>query len=174
VTTASVAERQAPEYYDREDCPACLAGNLSWLLAKAHHALATELSVAFTPLGITPRGHAVLSAAATGPHSQKALADMVGLDKTTMVAAIDELERGGLARRVLAPNDRRAHVIEVTAEGRRMILTANQIVARVQADVLEELGGDRGDELLVTLFRLVSARRAEPASCRSVRRDSPM
>jgi len=158
---------------DAEDCPPCLQGSLSWLLTKAQYALAGELAVAFAPLGTTPRGHAVLSAAASGTYTQKALADLVGLDKTTMVATIDELERCGLARRVPAPTDRRAHVIEVTAAGEQMIAAANEIVALVQADVLESLGESGGAELLQKLGRLVSARLGQPAPCGSVRRREP-
>jgi DNA-binding MarR family transcriptional regulator len=155
------------------DCPECLAGNLSWLLTQAHYALASELGAAFEPLGITPRGHSVLGAAASDAHTQKQLAELVGLDKTTMVATLDELEGAGLARRVPSRTDRRAHVIEVTPEGRRKITAANKIVARVQADVLASLGGGDGDALLSSLARLVRDRLAEPAACKSVRRREP-
>src|SRR5579883_2227090 len=97
-----------------EDCPECLLGNLNWLLAQAHYALASELAAALSPLGVSPRGHAVLGAAVSGAHTQKQLAELVGLDKTTMVATLDELEAAGLARRVPSATDRRAHVVEVT------------------------------------------------------------
>ncbi len=157
----------------RADCPDCLAGNLHWLLTQAHYALATELAAAFAPLGLTPRGHAVLSAARTAALTQKQLADLVGLDKTTMVAALDELERAGFARRVVSPTDRRAHVIEVTPEGAKKITAANRVAKRVQAGVLASLGDDAGEELLATLGRLVRDRLAEPAACTGVRRREP-
>jgi DNA-binding MarR family transcriptional regulator len=156
-----------------EDCPECLLGNLNWLLTQAHYALASELAGAFEPLGITPRGHAVLGAATTGSHTQKQLAELVGLDKTTMVATLDELEAVGLARRVPSVTDRRAHVIEVTAEGRRKIAAANKIVARVQNDVLAALGPEDGGALMDTLGRLVQERLAELAPCKSIRRREP-
>lgn len=148
-------------------------GNFGWLLAQAHYALASELSAAFEPLGVSPRGHSVLAAAMTGPHTQKQLAGLVGLDKTTMVAVLDELEQGGLARRVASATDRRAHVIEVTPEGRRKVAAANKLVARVQTDVLASLGDREGDALLAGLGRLVRERLAEPTACASVRRREP-
>src|ERR1700682_5535271 len=89
-----------------EECPDCLMGNLNWLLTQAHYALASELANALEPLGITPRDHSVLGAALSGKHTQKQLADLVGLDKTTMVVTLDELEAAGLARRGAAPTDR--------------------------------------------------------------------
>jgi MarR family transcriptional regulator, transcriptional regulator for hemolysin len=168
-----IAERPAREAGLREECPECLMGNLNWLLAQAHYALATELAAAFEPLGITPRGHSVLAGALTGAHTQKALADLIGLDKTTMVATIDELERAGLARRVQSLSDRRAHVIEVTVAGKRKLAAANKVAARVQADVLSTLGSADGDALLETLGRLVADRLAEPAACKSFRRREP-
>jgi MarR family transcriptional regulator for hemolysin len=156
-----------------EDCPDCLMGNLNWLLTQAHYALASELGVAFGPLGITPRGHSVLAAATTGSQTQKQLAELVGLDKTTMVATLDELEAAGLARRIPSTTDRRAHVVEVTAEGRTKIKAANKIVAKVQADVLASLGDQIGSEFMDALGALVRDRLAEPAACKSVRRREP-
>jgi MarR family transcriptional regulator for hemolysin len=158
---------------DDEGCPECLMGNLNWLLTQAHYALASELAAAFEPLGISPRGHAVLGAAMTGVHTQKQLAGLVGLDKTTMVATLDELEAAGLARRVPSATDRRAHVVEVTPEGRKKVTAAGKIAQRVQADVLASLGDQIGTEFLDALSKLVQDRLAEPAACKSIRRREP-
>jgi MarR family transcriptional regulator, transcriptional regulator for hemolysin len=158
---------------ETEECPQCLLGNLNWLLAQAHYALASELGTAFEPLGITPRGHSVLGAAMTGGYTQKELAELVGLDKTTMVVTLDDLEASGLAKRVPSSSDRRARVIEVTKTGRAKVTAANRIVARVQADVLASLGAAEGDALLATLGQLVRARLSEPAACKGVRRREP-
>ena len=155
-----------------EDCPECLMGNLTWLLTQAHYALATELGAAFEPLGITPRGHSVLSAAMSGTHTQKALAGLVGLDKTTMVAALDELEAAGLAARVPSTTDRRAYLVEVTPLGRKKVAAANKVVKRVQADVLASLSDD-GEAFLGSLAKLVSDRLSEPAACSGIRRRDP-
>jgi DNA-binding MarR family transcriptional regulator len=163
----------APELLDSDDCPECLLGNLNWLLAQAHYALASELATAFEPLGITPRGHSVLAAAMTGAHTQKELAELVGLDKTTMVVTLDELEDSGLARRVPSPTDRRARVIEVTKAGRAKVSTANEIVTRVQTNVLASLEPPESDALLRALTQLVRARLAEPVACKGVRRREP-
>src|SRR3954470_391123 len=86
----------------------CFTGNLAWLLYKAHWALAAELTAALAPLGVSARGYHVLRGALGGEHTQTELAEMVGLDKTTMVVAVDELERAGLAERRPSPHDRRA------------------------------------------------------------------
>jgi DNA-binding MarR family transcriptional regulator len=162
--------RERPE---SGECPECLLGNLTWLLTQAHYALARELAAAFEPLGVTPRGHSVLAAAMTGARTQKELAELVGLDKTTMVVTLDELEAAALAKRVPSPTDRRARVIEVTQAGRARVSSANEIVSRVQADVLASLGSEESDALLRTLGQLVRGRLAEPAACKGVRRREP-
>src|ERR1700737_1291018 len=115
--------------------PQCLLGSLGWLLAQAHYALASELAAAFEALGLSPRGHSVLAAAMSGVHTQTELADLVGLDKTTMVVTLDELEASELARRVPSLTARRARVVEVTAAGRRKAAEATELAKRVQADV---------------------------------------
>src|SRR5437588_12702311 len=104
----------------------CFSGNLAWLLYKAHWALASELTAGLAPLGVSARGYHVLRAALSGAHTQTELAEMVGLDQTTMVVTVDELERPGLAERRLAPHDRRARIVVVTAAGRRKVAGAEK------------------------------------------------
>jgi MarR family transcriptional regulator, transcriptional regulator for hemolysin len=143
----------------------CFEGNLGWLLYRAHWALAGEMTAALAPLGLSGRGYHVLRAALSGEHTQKELADMVGLDKTTMVVTIDELERDGLAERRPSPTDRRARVIAVTKAGRRKVAEADAIKERVQADVLQALPARQRKALLDALAELVQGRLAEAADC---------
>src|SRR5918911_1714482 len=112
---------QATPASEAPSAPQPLCDNLCWLLSRASWALTTELTAALEGLGVSPRAHSVLAAAATGAHTQTELARMVGLDKTTMVVTLDELEAAGLAERRPSPTDRRARVIPVTEAGRRKI-----------------------------------------------------
>ena len=156
------------------DDPRCFAGNLAWLLYRAHWALAAELTAAFEPLGVSARGYHVLQAALSGRHTQTELAEIVGLDKTTMVVALDELERDGLAERHACPEDRRARIIVVTEAGRRKVAEAEQVKERVQAEVLGELSAREGTALMDALGKLVEGRLAEPAECTTpIRRRTP-
>jgi MarR family transcriptional regulator, transcriptional regulator for hemolysin len=97
----------------------------------------------------------VLRAALSGEHTQTELAEIVGLDKTTMVVTVDELERTGLAERRLSPDDRRARIISVTASGKRKLAEAEKVKERVQADVLGELSAREGAALMDALAKLV-------------------
>jgi DNA-binding MarR family transcriptional regulator len=152
----------------------CFAGNLAWLLYRAHWALAAELTAAFEPLGVSARGYHVLQAALSGEHTQTELAAMVGLDKTTMVVTVDELERAGLAERRLSPSDRRARIVSVTAAGKRKVAEAEKVKERVQAEVLGELSAREGEALMDALSKLVEGRLAEQVECASpLRRRAP-
>ena len=144
-----------------QSSPGELTGNLGWLLAQASHALSTEMTAAFEAGGATPRGHCVLSTARTGEFTQKELADMVGLDKTTMVVTVDALEAAGLAERVPSPHDRRARVISVTPAGESVVAEGEKVVQRIQDQVLltlpveerEALDGRTGQAGLRAAFR---------------------
>ena len=142
-----------------------LAGNLSWLLAQASHVMVTEMTRAFEDMGVSPRGHCVLSTALHGEFTQKELADIVGLDKTTMVVTVDELERAGLAERRPSAADRRARIIAVTAAGKGVVKRGEKVVSEIQEDVLASLPADERKAFIGTLERLVSGRLSEPAKC---------
>lgn len=148
--------------------------DLCWLLSRASHALTTELTAALEGLGISPRAHRVLSAAMTGEYTQIEVARMVGLDKTTMVVTLDELQAAGLAERRPSPADRRVRVITVTDAGERKVREAESVAERVREDVLGVLPVEDRRAFVEALRRLVDERLGEPARCaHSVRRREP-
>lgn len=150
-----------------------LAGNLSWLLAQASHVMVTEMTRAFEDMGVSPRGHCVLSTALHGEFTQKELADIVGLDKTTMVVTVDELERAGFAERRPSATDRRARIIAVTKAGKGAVKRGEKLVSAIQENVLSSLPSAEREAFIETLERLVAGRLAEPAKCqRAPRRRS--
>ena len=151
-----------------------LNSNLCWLLSRASYTLTTEITAALEDLGISPRAHAVLIAALSGNHTQTELARMAGLDKTTMVVTLDELEATGLAERRPSSRDRRARVIAVTEAGKRKVAEAEDITDRIRADVLSALPDGEREAFMDALTRLVGGRLAEPVECaRPVRRRAP-
>jgi DNA-binding MarR family transcriptional regulator len=148
--------------------------NLCWLLSRASYILTTEMTAALEELGVSPRAHCVLSSAMRGDHTQTELARMVGLDKTTMVVTLDELESAGLAERRPSAADRRARVIAVTKAGERTVREAEEIADRIREDVLGVLAPEDREVFLDSLTRLVSGRLSEPVACaQPVRRRAP-
>ena len=155
----------APHAVEPAQAPAPLASDLCWLLSRASHGLMTESTAALEDLGISPRDHAVLTAAMTGECTQTEIARMVGLDKTTMVVTVDELEAAGLAERRPSTTDRRARVIVVTDEGERMVREADKVLDRVRGDVLSVLAPEERQVFLTALGTLACGRLAEPVAC---------
>jgi DNA-binding MarR family transcriptional regulator len=123
------------------------------------------MTAALEEVGIPPRHHQVLVAALGGEYTQIELARTVGLDKTTMVVTVDELEQQGLAKRVPSKTDRRARVIHVTKKGEQRVLQANDVAARVNEEVLATLDAREREVFLGALGKLAGDALAEPVAC---------
>ena len=142
--------------------PERVAPDLSFMLAHASHVLATRMAAAFAEIGITPREYCVLNHAVSGELTQIELARLSDLDKTTMVVTLDELEEAGYAERRPSRADRRARVVLVTEEGRRLVTAGHQIADRVHQEVLAELAPASRRVFMDSLTHLVSGLLAEP------------
>jgi MarR family transcriptional regulator, transcriptional regulator for hemolysin len=146
--------------------PEALAQDLCWLLARASALLNLEAGAALEELGITPRQHSVLVTALSGEHTQTDLARIVGLDKTTLMVTLDELERVGLAERRPLPKDRRARLVAVTDAGRDVLDRAESALNRSREGVLALLPDDERACFLQGLARLACAHEGDlPACC---------
>ena len=148
--------------------------NLGWLLATVSHAFTSELTAALEELSVTPRAYCVLATAMQGEYTQTALAQAIGLDKTTMVVTIDALEKAGLVERRMSGQDRRARVIDVTEAGRAKVGEGERIVAAIQEDVLSSLSPGLRDAFVAALRELTCGRLSTVAECsQPVRRRAP-
>ena len=81
------------------------------------------------------------------PMTQKALGDMLRIDRTTMVTLIDDLERKGYVIRHRHPRDRRAFLIEPTDEGRAAKVAAVRILDAQKRRFLAPLTPDQQEQL---------------------------
>ena len=91
-------------------------GRLYPLLKHAQLQLTELIGPALAPYGIDGRELAVLNAIADDASpSQQEVARGLGIDRTTMVAMVDALERKGLVKRNPHPADRRKNTVELTA-----------------------------------------------------------
>lgn len=161
-----MASRSEPEPSPAElgAAPSTLESNLCWLLSQASYSLTTRLTDGLAQIGFSPREHLVLTTAAAGSYTQTDLARMVGLDKTTMVVTLDQLEAAGLAERRPSPTDRRVRVITVTDGGRRKLREADEIMERIRMETLSVLPERQRATFLDALTVLVKVRHgAQPA-----------
>jgi len=84
--------------------------------------------------------------------SQQALGEALHLDANNLVLLLNELEAAGLVARRRDPSDRRRHLVDVTAAGRRAQARAERALEAVEDDVLAALSsGERAT--LRTLLR---------------------
>jgi DNA-binding MarR family transcriptional regulator len=136
--------------------------DLMFLFNQAGHALNATLSDALAEVGVTPRDQCVLSKAMAGEHTQGQLAELAGLDKTTMVVTLDNLEKAGLAERRPSATDRRVRIVGLTEAGRRTAIESQAIVDRVVADTLAAVAPDQREAFLDALTKLVDGPLATP------------
>jgi DNA-binding MarR family transcriptional regulator len=126
------------------------------LLKHAQLRLTELLGPALAPYGIDGRELAVLNAlAGQAPLSQQETAGRLGIDRTTMVALVDSLERKGLVERHPHPGDRRRNVVELTATGEDTRRRATRASQDAERRFLAALGQDDAQRLLEALRTLI-------------------
>jgi DNA-binding MarR family transcriptional regulator len=126
------------------------AGQLFFRLWRASH---VQTAAALQSIGLTPALFAVLNYLRAHEGAiQQQIGSAMGIDPSTMVSLVDELERAGLAERRPHPQDRRAREVLITPKGRRILKRARELAEEVEGDVLQGLSpGERRQ--LVTLLR---------------------
>ena len=139
--------------------------DLMMLLHRTSHALETELTARLAEIGLTPRARCVLSVALDAERTQTEIADVVDIDKTTMVVTMDALESAGYAERRPSPTDRRARVVVVTDSGREIVAKADDVYEEVVGSVLGSLPDDERAGLVNGLTRLVEGRLGTVVPC---------
>ncbi len=107
--------------------------------------------------GLTMWGYVALNHLARGPaETQLALAVAIGHDKTRLIAVLDALEADGLITREPDPNDRRARLVRITAEGVRRHGAAVADIRAMEEELLSGLAAEERATLLAVLPRLAS------------------
>ena len=88
------------------------------------------------------------------PMTQKRLADALRIDRTTMVALLDDLEDKGYVARQRHPRDRRAFLVQPTESGRAAKDAAVRILDEQQRRFLAPLTPAESAQLSALLKRL--------------------
>jgi DNA-binding MarR family transcriptional regulator len=88
------------------------------------------------------------------PMTQKALGDALRIDRTTMVALLDDLEDKGYVVRQRHPRDRRAFLVQPTDSGRAAKIRAVRILDEQQRRFLAPLNAAERTQLAALLERL--------------------
>jgi DNA-binding MarR family transcriptional regulator len=98
------------------------------------------LANAFAAHGVRGYDFRVLAALDQfGPSSQADLGRYTGIDRSDVVATVNALVAGGLARRAPDPVDARRNVVTITPSGTRMLARLDVAVDEVQEALLAPL-----------------------------------
>ena len=136
------------------------AGQLLFRLWRANHTRAAEV---LGSVGLTTALFALLNVVnAREGAIQQELGSTLGIDRSTMVSLIDDLESAGLARRRPSATDRRAREIAITPKGRRILKEARELLSQAEEDVLGGLTGEERRELMALLRRALDSAPAQP------------
>ncbi|HZM42502.1 MAG TPA: MarR family transcriptional regulator, partial [Acidimicrobiales bacterium] len=128
----------------------------SWLLNQA--AIPANRLVAEGLAALDGRRHHYVLLAALdegGPASQADLSRRTTIDRSDMVAAVNELAERGLVVRSPDSTDRRRNVVSLTAAGRRHLQKLDRILDQAQDELLAPLSPADRRELVDLLTRVV-------------------
>jgi DNA-binding MarR family transcriptional regulator len=125
---------------------------LLYRAAEESHALANQM---LAEIALTARQAGILTMVTElEPMTQKALGDALRIDRTTMVALLDDLEDKGYVARQRHPRDRRAFLVHPTDLGRTAKVAAVRILDEQQRRFLAPLSPAECAQLAVLLRRL--------------------
>ena len=122
---------------------------------RAARALARRFDQAFQSLGITNGQFSLLmSLNRPAPPRMSDVASLLAMDRTTLTAALKPLERRGLVGIVTDPHDRRGRLLQLTVEGRKLLVRALPIWTRTHHEVEQALPAGDADRLRENLLAL--------------------
>jgi DNA-binding MarR family transcriptional regulator len=135
-------------------------GQLFFRLWRAAHVRATDV---LGSVGLTPALFALLNVIAAREGAiQQELGSALGIDRSTMVSLIDQLESAGLAKRRPSATDRRAREIAITPTGRRLLQRSRRMISETEDELLAGLTAEERSQLERMLRRALASAPAQP------------
>ena len=133
--------------------PAALTRRTVRLLSLAHHAVSHRFAQRLKAVGLTPPLYGTLRTLdASGPTSQQAIAEQLGLSGTAILQTVDRLEADRLVKRHRNPNDRRSYALELTPQGRNTLRHVTATLDALNAELDNTLGGPAQQQQLQRLL----------------------
>jgi DNA-binding MarR family transcriptional regulator len=110
------------------------------------------------PLDLHPRHFGMLSQLAVNEgQSQQALSRALGVQRSAVVALVDDLEHRGLAERRRDPVDRRAYSLYLTPQGRELLAELERVAEEDEAELLSSLDASERSQLILLLRRVAES-----------------
>jgi len=135
--------------------PENLSARTSYLLGRAASRVQAMGERDLEPLGITPREYSVLAVLAErSPLSQTRVAEILGLDRTTILKLGASLEGKRLVVRERDANDARAYAVALTPAGDQLRAEAFELLLACEAQFLTPLDRKEREQLHDLLARV--------------------
>jgi MarR family transcriptional regulator, lower aerobic nicotinate degradation pathway regulator len=132
-----------------------VAGRATWLLSRANARAQGLLADAFAAEGVRGYHFRLLAALDQyGPASQADLGRHTGIDRSDVVATLNDLVERRLAERAPDPTDRRRNVVTLTARGATTLDRLDAVLDGVQDAVLAPLTATERKTLVRLLAKL--------------------
>jgi len=139
-----------------EQMPSRLMTKQSWLLSQTSVHAHRLLSQALAATGSSGYHYRLLAALEEfGPASQAALGRRTSIDRSDVVAALNDLAERGLVKRSPDPADRRRNVITITPAGTEQLRLLDGVLAGVQDQLLAPLSATERTQLTRLLTRVL-------------------
>lgn len=123
-----------------------LVGQVFYLLRRRGDAAVSDLDLRVRDFSST------YAVGRLGPCPQQQLARYLALSEPATALIMDEMVEKGLVVRGQDPDDRRRYALELTELGRRRLADLTDAVERLQAEVVQTLGGPANEAELHTLL----------------------
>ncbi|MEV0380557.1 MarR family transcriptional regulator [Nonomuraea sp. NPDC050643] len=140
-----------------EETPARLTARPSWLLTQVAvhaHRLASD---SFGEVGARGYHYRILAALDEfGVASQAEIGRRCSMDRSDVVAAINELAAQGFVERTPDPGDRRRNMVSLTKAGDQQLRRMDRALDKVQDDLLGPLPAEDRQTLTRLLTRLLT------------------
>jgi DNA-binding MarR family transcriptional regulator len=128
---------------------------LGYHLRRAQIAAFHNFKRALAEYDITPGRFGVLQViAANSGLSQSELGALLGIERSTVVAVIDRLEKRGFVRRLPAANDRRSYALKLSESGAAILAELERRVLAHERDIARNLTAQERATLIALLGRL--------------------
>lgn len=134
-----------------------VSGIIGYRLRRAQVGVFQQFMARFAEFGLTPAEYSVLTLIGANPGSkQTQIGEALGIKRANFVTLINALEARGLTERRQPTGDRRANALFLTEAGEVLVAKANAVQAQFEAEMVEQLGGQKArDQLVALLDRLV-------------------
>ena len=129
---------------------------MTFVINKVAERVDRRIEAVVAPFDLTFRQYGLLIfLQSEGPQAQIAISRQVGLDRTSVMRLVDELEQRDLVRRDPDPNDRRKNNVVLTDAGHELLARSLDEVKQAEREEIYAALSEQEQAQLLSLLRRV-------------------